>query len=201
MNDGAGLSPRPKRLAAMPERRACGLDGFAIGRIAIRYMWLGAGCVGRRGMKSPALLVLSEGRGSPPGRSGSVSNALALFDSARRAWEPDLSAIGCAAVAGSSGAVRQAHRVCRICCRCAPDRRQARLPRPSGRSGSGVAMPSPLAGADRWQPCHRLRQKRIGGSHAIAFGRSGSVSNVLALLILPKGRGSLTCRRSAAQQS
>ena len=57
------------------------------------------------------------------------------FDSGQRPWELGLPAICRAPAVESDGSVGQAHSVHRVCWRFAPDRWQAELPRPSGRSG------------------------------------------------------------------
>src|ERR1700712_863723 len=61
------------------------------------------------------------------------------FDSGQRPWELGLPAICRAPAVGSGGAAGQVHRVGRLCWRFAPDRRQAELPRPTGRSSSRYA--------------------------------------------------------------
>ncbi len=104
------------------------------------------------------------------------------FDSGRRPWEPDLSAIWREAAAGSDSPVHQTHRICSFCCRCAPDRRQGgapprRLPRLPGRiTSAGIANNAPQASPP------------------------SQGDFVFKLLILAEGRGSPTCRRSGAKR-
>ena len=98
------------------------------------------------------------------------------FDSGRRPWEPDLSAIWREAAAGSDGPVHQTHRICSFCCRCAPDRRQGgapprRLPRLPGRGTSaGIANNAPLVS-------HRLAGLlRIAGGQKITHHDQNAVT-------------------------
>jgi hypothetical protein len=147
------------------------------------------------------------------GRKRFEDISLNAFDSARRAWEPDLSAIGCAAVVDLGGAQCQADRIHRFGCRCPADRRQAGLPRL--RQKQICVDVSTVFGGSRSVSIFHLSSTEADLCRcSIIFGRkqicvdvppssaeSGLMTYPSTLLILPAGRGSLTCRRSAAQQS
>ena len=125
--------------------------------------------------------------------------------SARRAWEPDLSAICRVPAVRSSTSVHQAHRMRKFCCRCAPDRRQGGapprwLPRPSGRSRS-VCLPASLQRvayrASVLSPKHLKSALARAGPHGF---RPESKARTTLQSRFCRRRGSQTCRRSAGHR-
>jgi len=107
--------------------------------------------------------------------------------------------MGCEAALKSCASVRQTYRIRRLYCRCATDRRQAGLLRPSARSGPLAPTNGPAARGEILAPAHvrRLSSPRRHSASAAGVGALGGYDGSDGLRSGPKNHAPRYIRNTA----